>query len=144
MELANYEQLRNICILYCIIVPRQSIIPTDLSSSPNIPTVEDQWGWIPLIVATFNSPAPLFLIHSNTNNNTNINFCYSPAKFLHIYVIYTRTLTLIFLINISLFTYPTIFIGPESDHWLCLSLTDSVTFSRLDGCEKVALHLYSW
>ena len=33
------------------------------------------------------------------------------------------------------------FIGPESDHWLdaCHSLTDSVTdsitFSRLDGCE---------
>ena len=77
MELANYEQLRNTCIFHCIIVPRQSIIPTDLSSSsPNTPTVEDQWGWIPLIVATFNSPAPLFLIQSNTNNNTNIKSSY--------------------------------------------------------------------
>ena len=36
-----------------------------------------------------------------------------------------------------------IFIGPESDHWLCLSLTHSLThsltqwllFSGLDGCE---------
>ena len=56
MELANYEQLRNTCIFHCIILPRQSIIPTDLSSSPNIPTVEDQWGWIPLIVATFTCP----------------------------------------------------------------------------------------
>ena len=31
------------------------------------------------------------------------------------------------------------FIGPESDHWLCLSVTHSlshsVAFSRLDGCE---------
>ena len=32
-----------------------------------------------------------------------------------------------------------LFIGPESDHWLCLSLTDSLTdlllFSKLDSCE---------
>ena len=28
----------------------------------------------------------------------------------------------------------TIFIGPESDHWLCLSLTDSLTNSLPDSC----------
>ena len=26
-----------------------------------------------------------------------------------------------------------IFIGPESDHWECLSLTHTVTFSKLDA-----------
>ena len=35
--------------------------------------------------------------------------------------------------------FPFFFIGPESDHWLCLSVTDSLThsvaFSWLDGCE---------
>ena len=34
---------------------------------------------------------------------------------------------------------PLIFIGPESDHWQCLSLTDSLTnslpFSKLDRCD---------
>ena len=33
----------------------------------------------------------------------------------------------------------TVFIGPESDHWLCLSvtnsLTDSLPFSKLDWCD---------
>ena len=37
------------------------------------------------------------------------------------------------------FVMSTIFIGPESDHWQCLSVTDSLThsaaFSRLDGYE---------
>ena len=27
------------------------------------------------------------------------------------------------------------FIGPESDHWLCFSLTDSLPFSKLDWCD---------
>ena len=27
-----------------------------------------------------------------------------------------------------------LFIGPESDHWLCLSLTDSLTNSLTDSC----------
>ena len=33
----------------------------------------------------------------------------------------------------------TIFIGPESDHWLCLSLTDSLTHSCLINLIDVTL-----
>ena len=41
-------------------------------------------------------------------------------------------------LDLSTWRLSTIFIGPESDHWLCLSLTDWLTdwllFSKLDWC----------
>ena len=41
--------------------------------------------------------------------------------------------------NLQLRTMLILFIGPESDHWLCLSLTHSLThwlpFSKLDWCD---------
>ena len=43
--------------------------------------------------------------------------------------------------------WPLIIIGPESDHWLCLSLTDSLThslpFSKLEWRTLACVDAYS-
>ena len=47
-------------------------------------------------------------------------------------------LVVFILFFLSIYLYPLIFIGPESDHWLCLSVTNSLTDS-LTNCRLVNL-----
>ena len=45
-----------------------------------------------------------------------------------------KTLTPYNLKNCSILPCSFVFIGPESDHWECLSLTNSLTYSLTDSC----------
>ena len=88
----------------------------------------------------------IFMVVSRSQSNCNIQHipylsCKKYTKHIH------------FGIEMTFYTdsnkwkqvlsYPLLFIGPESDHWQCLSLTDSLTdwlthwlpFSKLDGYE---------
>ena len=41
--------------------------------------------------------------------------------------------------HLQLLNWPFLFIGPESDHWLCLSVTNSLTDCRLENLIDVSL-----
>ena len=43
---------------------------------------------------------------------------------------------------IDIFPFQILFIGPESDHWLCLSVTPSLTHSLTDSCLVNLMALY--